>query len=267
MQERKKWNPGSEGFRWLKQRSHERVCPMNVYWLEQVQGDVPSGNDWLSASEAACQQRLPFAKRRADWMLGRWTAKHAVASYLNLPARPLVLAKIEIRPAASGAPEVFVDERPGAVSISLSHRDGRAICAVAQSGVDLGCDLELIEPRSDAFLSDYFTAEEQALVARATAPDRARLVTLLWSAKESTLKALHTGLRLDTRCVMVSSESSCDLNGWSPIQARYSDGRIFHGWWRQTNNILRTVVADAPTDSPVPLRITAGSTDYISQCA
>ncbi len=42
-----------------------------------------------------------------------------------------------------------------------------------QSGVELGCDLEVIEPRSEAFLSDYFTAEEQALVARAHATDRA----------------------------------------------------------------------------------------------
>ena len=175
---------------------------MNVYWLEQIQGDVPPGDDWLSASEVACQHALRFAKRRADWTLGRWTAKCAVAAYLNLPAQPLVLAKIEIHPTASGAPEAFVDERPAAVTISLSHRDGRAICAVAQLGVELGCDLEVIEPRSEAFLSDYFTAGEQALVARAPTADQTRLVTLLWSAKESTLKALKTGLRLDTRSVI-----------------------------------------------------------------
>ena len=207
---------------------------MNVYWLEQIQGDVPSGDDWLSPSETACQHALRFAKRRADWTLGRWTAKRALAAYLNLPAQPLVLAKIEIHPTASGAPEAFVDERPAAVAISLSHRDGRAICALAQSGVEPGCDLEVVESRGKAFLSDYFTTEEQALVSRAPTADQARLVTLLWSAKESTLKALKTGLRLATRSVIVSPESSFDVNGWSPVQARYSGGRIFHGWWRQT---------------------------------
>ena len=118
---------------------------MNVYWLEQIQGDVPSGDDWLSPSETACQHALRFAKRRADWTLGRWTAKRALAAYLKLPAQPLVLAKIEIHPTASGAPEAFVDERPAAVAISLSHRDGRAICALAQSGVEPGCDLEVVE--------------------------------------------------------------------------------------------------------------------------
>jgi len=240
---------------------------MNVYWLEQTQDEVPPEDDWLSASEAACHHLLHFAKRRADWRLGRWTAKRAVASYLNLPARSLVLAKIDIRPTVSGAPEAFVDEKPGPVTISLSHREGRALCAVAQFGVDLGCDLEVIEPRSDAFLSDYFTAEEQALVARAPAADQTRLLTLLWSAKESTLKALHTGLRLDTRSVIVSPESSFDVNGWSPVQARYSDGRIFHGWWWHMDNIVRTVVADSPTDSPAPLETAAYSTDGTPKCA
>jgi len=239
---------------------------MNVYWLEQIQSDVPPGNDWLSASEAACQHALRFAKRRADWTLGRWTAKCAVASYLNLPAQPLVLAKIEIRPTASGAPEAFVDKRPGAVTISLSHRDGRAICALAQFGVELGCDLEVIEPRGDAFLSDYFTAEEQELVSRAPAVDRTRLVTLLWSAKESALKTLKTGLRLDTRSVIVSPESSFDLSGWNPVRARYSGGRIFRGWWRQTDNIMRTLVANSPPALPIPLRLSAYLTDSAFQC-
>jgi len=240
---------------------------MNVYWLEQIQGDVPPGNDWLSASETARQNALRFAKRRADWTLGRWTAKRALAAYLNLPAQPLVLAKIEVYPTASGAPEGFVDERPAAVAISLSHRDGRAICAVAQFGVELGCDLEVVESRGEAFLSDYFTAGEQALVARAPAADQTRLVTLLWSAKESTLKALKTGLRLATQSVVVSPESSFDVNGWSPVQALYTGRRMFHGWWRHTDNILRTLVADVPFGSPISLSLEAYSSDRTSRCA
>jgi 4'-phosphopantetheinyl transferase len=240
---------------------------MKVYWLEQTQGNVPSGDDWLSASETACQHALRFAKRRADWTLGRWTAKRALASHLHLPAQPIVLAKIEIRPAASGAPEAFVDDKPAGVTISLSHRDGRAICAVAQSGVELGCDLEVVESRGEAFLSDYFTAQEQALVSRAPTADQTRLVTLLWSAKESTLKALKTGLRLATRSVIVSPESSFDVNDWSPVQARYSGGRIFHGWWRQTDNIVRTLVTNVPFGSPISLSPEAYSADRASRCA
>lgn len=38
----------------------------------------------------------------------------------------------------------------------------------------LGCDLELIEPHSDALVADYFTADEQAMVARTLAADLSR---------------------------------------------------------------------------------------------
>jgi len=241
---------------------------MNVYWLEQTEADVPTENDWLSENEAIRLEGLRFAKRRADWRLGRWTAKCALSACLDVPAHPQVFKRIDIRPAPSGAPEVFVANQPAAVTISLSHRDGIAACAVAMSGLEIGCDLEMVEPRSDAFVADYFTSEEQVLVARAAVADRPRLLALLWSAKESALKALHEGLRLDTRCVTVSPfAASFDRNGWSSLQVRYTGGQIFHGWWQQADNILRTVVAAQPLDSPVPLRIPAHVFDCASRGA
>lgn len=141
------------------------------------------------------------------------------------------------------------------------------MCALALSGVDLGCDLEIVEPRSDAFLSDYFTAKEQAMVSRAPTIDRDQILALLWSGKESTLKALRTGLRVDTRCVIVSPHPSIALNGWSPLQVRYTDGRVFHGWWQRTENILRTLVADPTPDSPTPIRVPAYFSESAVQCA
>ncbi|HLY16394.1 MAG TPA: 4'-phosphopantetheinyl transferase superfamily protein, partial [Bryobacteraceae bacterium] len=162
---------------------------MQVYWLEQNVADLPADDDWLGAAEAAHLSRLRFAKRRRDWRLGRWTAKHALAQYLNLPSDHSALSAIEIRPAADGAPEAFLANQPGAPSISLSHRAGVAVCGVARPGVALGCDLEVAEPRSEAFTADYFTPAEQAWVAQAAAADRPAMLALLWSAKESVLKA------------------------------------------------------------------------------
>ena len=129
------------------------------------------------------------------------------------------------------------------------------MCVVAQPDIKLGCDLELIEPRSDAFIGDYFTGEEQQQLARTPEPDRLRLLALLWSGKESALKALQEGLRLDTRCVIVSCEnSSCDHHGWSQLHVLYTGGQIFRGWWRQANGMLRTLVAygsvSGPANSP-----------------
>lgn len=249
---------------------------MDVYWLEQAEADVPAENDWLSASEAARLNAMRFAKRRADWRLGRWTAKRAVAAYLDVPGYLQALANIEIRPAASGAPEVYILNTAAPATISLSHRDGAALCMIAPSGTALGCDLELIETRSDAFVADYFTAEEQALVARVSLEDRPRLLALLWSAKESALKALHEGLRLDTRSLAVrpiealkgrtqDKDESLDNaalsfpqasdNVWHPLQVCYTDGQVFHGWWQKTDPLLRTLVAAPPASPPIPLAV------------
>ena len=246
---------------------------MKVYWLEQTEADVPPENDWLSANEAVCLSGLRFAKRRADWRLGRWTAKRALSIALDMPAHSQVLKKIDIRPAPSGAPEAFINNQSAMVTISLSHRDGTAICAVAPSGVEMGCDLEVVEPRSDAFVADYFSVEEQALIARASAADRPRILALLWSGKESALKALRAGLRLDTRSVIVTPlTESFDLNGWSPLQVRYTagphaevKGKVFHGWYQHTDNIVRTVVSAPLLDPPILLRIPGHSFDGASR--
>jgi 4'-phosphopantetheinyl transferase len=121
---------------------------MDVYWLEQTDADVPTENQWLSAGEALFLGRLRFAKRRKDWRLGRWTAKNALAACLNLPCDPLALANIEIRAAASGAPEAFLFNQAAPATISLSHRAGIAMCEVTLPGTGIGCNLEVIEPRS-----------------------------------------------------------------------------------------------------------------------
>ena len=224
-----------------------RSAGSDVYWLEQTACDVPDGDDWLSVSEANRLRGMRFPKRRTDWRLGRWTAKRAVAAHLGLPADAGSLAGIEIRSAASGAPEV------DSLSISLSHRDGAAICAVAEAGVALGCDLEIVEPRSEAFAADYFTPDERSLVARAPAADRSRLLALLWSAKESALKALNVGLRLDTRSVAVEAigrhpPADC----WLPFEARVP-GALLHGWWQPSGRFVRTVVAEPQPRTPLRL--------------
>lgn len=237
---------------------------MRIYWLEQTEAEVPAENQWLSAQEAVCLSGMRFAKRRADWRLGRWTAKHAVAACLNLRTDLQALAEIEILAASSGAPEVLLHGQPAGIAISLSHRDHTALCTVAPAGTSIGCDLETVEPRCDAFVDDYFTAEEKALIARASVQEQPLLLALLWSAKESALKALHVGLRLDTRCMCVSpaDESpqpggekwqdpcpvfqSLNPDAWRPLRVRYSGGRVFGGWWRFKDHLVRTAVSDLP---------------------
>ncbi len=228
---------------------------MNLYWLEQVQADVPVRNNWLSPWETARADNFRIAKRRADWRLGRWTAKQAVAFCLNLNCELTALTGIEIRPASSGVPEVFVNHARAPLEISLSHREGRAMCVIARLDTRVGCDLEIIEPRSEAFIADYLTDAEQQIFAGVSPEDRQFTVSLLWSAKESALKALHEGLRLDARTVSASFTcQSLDTEGWGPLQVRYGY-QLFMGWWQETGHLLRTIVADRAFGAPICLPI------------
>ena len=177
------------------------------------------------------------AKRRSDWRLGRWTAKLAVAAHLGASN----LADIEIRAAPSGAPEAFYHGGLADVSISISHRGGVAACVTSPPGVALGCDLEIVEPRIDAFTTDYFTEEEQAGVARSS--DRFRTLALLWSAKESALKALRTGLTVDTRSVKVKLEGLSSQR-WQPMTIECAGGPGLFGRWDSEREWVRTVAAD-----------------------
>lgn len=224
-----------------------------LYWLEQTEADLPNGEGWLSEEEASHLHALRFAKRRADWRLGRWTAKRAIAFFVSAPQDASSLATIEIRPAVSGAPQAFWAGKPAQASISLSHRGGVAACVVTERGIALGCDVELIEPHSEAFVADYFTEDEQDLIASGAA-DRAWLVPLLWSAKESALKATGAGLRADTRSVSVRYVP-CDgtCAEWCPIEVCSSGGTAFHGWWRRDDIYVRTAVSLARLRAPIQL--------------
>jgi 4'-phosphopantetheinyl transferase len=222
--------------------------------MEQSDDAVPSENDWLSANEGARLSTLRFPKRRADWRLGRWTAKLAASAFLNTGQSHLSLATIEIRPEASGAPQVFCRGRRAHVAISLTHRNAVAACAITRSSIVLGCDMERIEPRTKAFVADYFTQEEQALVARTPLADQLWLIPLLWSAKESALKAMQTGLRLDTRSVnVILLPSSQSRKGWSPLAVRSFDGTLFRGWWQRDDLYVRTAVSRSQIWPPIRL--------------
>jgi 4'-phosphopantetheinyl transferase len=224
----------------------------HAYWLEQTEADVPLSSHWLSAEEMSRFATLSFEKRQRDWTLGRWTAKRAVASCLQIPNDVDLLAEIEIRASPSGAPYVFFFDQPAAVSISLSHSAGCALCVVGSSEASLGCDLELVEPRDRSFVSDFFTQNEQDLLAQAPADEQPMLATLFWSAKESALKALHVGLRFETTCLDVSPTYTAEhwMSGvdegadiaWLPLSLHRSDGQILGGCWRCANNMVRTIV-------------------------
>jgi len=230
------------------------IAPVVIQWLARGMGDVPSSGEWLAPAESARLAGLRFPKRRSELRLSRWTAKLALAAALGLDDDAGALAGIEIRPAEMGAPIAFVREQPAPVAVSLTGRADWAVCVVAPSGLAVGCDLELVEPRTDRFARDWLTPAEQDLVSGAASGDEEQvLANLVWSAKESALKALRTGLRRSTRSVEVEVVDRAGHRRWARFGVRAEEGLSFHGWWRRYGDFLLTCAAGADCDPPVSI--------------
>jgi 4'-phosphopantetheinyl transferase len=182
--------------------------------------------------------------------LARWTAKQAVARALDLEADAGTLARIEIRAASTGAPTVFVGDDRAPIAVSLSDRTDWAVCVVAPADLGVGCDLELVEPRTDRFVRDWFTPVERDLVFAAGAgEERHLLANLAWPAKESALKVLQTGLRRDTRSVEVEVVDMDGERHWARLVVRTEEGAAFPGWWRRYGDFVLTFAADLALDA------------------
>jgi 4'-phosphopantetheinyl transferase len=220
-------------------------------WLSQGMEDAPAHDEWLSPVEAAYVARLRFPKRRSEFRLGRWTAKAAIARQLGLETASDALRRIVIDRAPDGAPAPFLDGRPADVYVTMTDRADQAVCLVGPPGTALGCDLELVEPRSEAFVADYLTPAEQALVDAASPGDaRALMANLVWCGKESALKVLRTGLRRDTRSVEVLLPAGATIDGWAPLAVLTREGSVFPGWWQRFGSFVLTVAATRPFDPP-----------------
>ena len=225
-----------------------------LQWHSAGEEEIPAGLEWLSARERERAGRMRYAKRRTDFLLGRFTAKTALLTALGLAAAGDVtaLARVEIANAADGAPDPQVDGREAPLSISMTDRAGWAVCLLGPAGRSLGCDLELVEPRTELFIRDYLTPHEADLIlAEPAGPGRDLSANLCWSAKESALKVLRTGLRRDTRSVEVAQGTS-SVEGWREIAITVDGERRFPGWWQRFGDFVLTVAADDGDPFPPP---------------
>jgi 4'-phosphopantetheinyl transferase len=230
-----------------------------VYWTLvdslQTQEDTQRV---LSPSELEKFSTFHFPKRREDWLLGRWTAKALAHS---LPTfRHTSLDKIEIHNDPEGAPYLKLSgKNTPEHCLTISHSEQFSLCALALGpNLRVGADLEKIEARTETFILDYFTAGERKLVDLYPAETRAILVTLIWSTKESMLKALRVGLRWDTRTVEVRHVDGLlhgGANGgkWQKIQVgeRQANSRTWVAWWQLRDPFILTLAGYAATQTEI----------------
>ncbi|MBP7960537.1 MAG: 4'-phosphopantetheinyl transferase superfamily protein [Caldilineaceae bacterium] len=221
----------------------------------------------LSETELARCAELRFEKRRRDWLLGRWTAKHLVQSVVERETgERWALADLSIVAAADGAPEVEMHNdrhSPFAIrhSLSISHSRDTSLCAVIDADVGaVGADLEWIEHREPGFVAQFFTPDEMAQIAGCEPDFRDTLITAIWSGKEAVLKALRMGLRADTRSVTVvprpevaerQPDRSSSPPRWQALEVQVCQDLVdqtgisfskFEGWWQEYEGFVLTLV-------------------------
>lgn len=228
-----------------------------MQWLARGESDVPTGVGWLTATEATRAAGMRFTKRRTEYLLRRYAGKSAVAAAVGLSNDPAGLARIGVLNRRTGAPYVQVDGADLGLDVSLTDRAGWAVCLVGPDLGAVGVDLEIVERRSAGFVRDFLTPPEQDLVASVPGPDGFdAAANLIWSAKESALKVLRTGLRADTRTVEVRLADPAAIGdpvgGWQPLSVGHGGGR-FPGWWRRDGVFLLTMVAAAGLSEPPTL--------------
>ena len=121
-------------------------------WLARGEHDLPSGGAWLTADEATRASGMSFTKRRTrvpPAALGLQSGRRR--------RRPACRRIPRLWPASRSptGPAVRrlwpVDGVPTALDVSLSDRAGWAVCLVGSGLGRVGCDLEIVEPRSAGF--------------------------------------------------------------------------------------------------------------------
>lgn len=236
-----------------------------IHWLEESAQNITEPPEaFLSAAELETYRAFRFEKRRTDWLLGRWTAKRLLQAVMLQETNELLARDaLEIFNDADGVPFARIRSQRAAWNLSISHSNQHALCACSplplgeRLGVrGIGADLELIEPREDYLVRDYFTAREQARVDASTPAQRDLVVTAIWSAKEAALKAIHKGLSLDTRAVEISlalfEQAPAQWTRFE-IEFAFEQAETFSGWWRVQAGFVLTIVGasdDAPDEFP-----------------
>jgi phosphopantetheinyl transferase (holo-ACP synthase) len=223
-------------------------------------------------------------KRRADFLLGRATAKAVViaalaevrpapwrAGSLELPAdpggAPFARLALEAAPIAGFAPG---ERLP--VSVSISHHEGRALCAAAWIGPGapwraVGIDLGRIEPRSAGLQRTFFTDGEQRWIGAAPSGEADLRANLVWCAKEAALKALGLGLTVDTRWLdCLPEDTPADPTHW-PLRppgggwrrfgvrcapALLPEGALLRGAWRAFDGFVGALASLSARAGPGP---------------
>ncbi len=208
--------------------------------------------DYFCLDEQEEYSRFKIPKRQNEWLSSRIITKRMIS--IILKTGDFCFPDIRIRKEIGGRPYIFMNGL-GRLDggFSLSHSNGYTFCGYSKSSaLNFGLDLEKIENRSPEFIKDYFTPQEMDNYYRSLMDQQDEFATLIWSAKEATLKALGKGLAIDTRKVeVIPLGGKPEFEGWNNCEVIFRDGSVkeFTALWQEKGGFIRTI--STPAGDPI----------------
>ena len=235
--------------------------------------DADGAAQYLSEAEMTLFGALKVPKRQREWLLGRLTVKDA--------ARQLWAGRFDVRidwadisvlPDEDKAPTIQVAgphqfEAPS-LTCNLSHRGEFVLATVEEQieGRSIGVDIELVEPRLDAFIRDYFNAREQSAMMCAEPLELDRQVTTFWCLKEAILKAVKKGLSVSADKVEIVGVAA-DGSVIAQCDTELTNGHVTARCWHLPRYVMawaaveeRAETREAP-QAPHPARVWTPQSD------
>jgi phosphopantetheinyl transferase len=209
--------------------------------------EVTAVHEFLNESEREIYWGFKTRKRQLEWLAGRVAIKRLFC-LINTPG--ITPANLMVERETSGLPYLVAKGERANGRISISHNAGWVAVCQTDSDLRIGIDLEEIKSRDPAFLLDYFSRSEREQIMNGGLHTLDFRTNLIWSAKESVLKAISTGLGTDPLKVEIDGLNSIEQKGgWGVLSAGYQEDNIKTNWNIYYRNRIDTVLTLCVPDS------------------
>ncbi|MCG8576191.1 MAG: 4'-phosphopantetheinyl transferase superfamily protein [Flavobacteriales bacterium] len=143
----------------------------------------------LSTAEKGRVEFFSFDQVKQNYLVSQGVLRVLLGKYLGINPQ-----EVELGRHSKGKP--FCKQDPN-LYFNISNSGGKCVYAFSRKG-EIGIDLEKIRPLSDLdeMIEKNFSAQEQSYIQKKSA-EKLRRFFLFWTIKESYLKAIGEGMRIE----------------------------------------------------------------------
>ncbi len=169
---------------------------IEVVNVKQINEKIQSESEYLANNlqrdELEKYSSIKIEKRKNEWLAGVIAAKTALRNLMpNLENSDILIEKSDL-----GKPIAVTNKGKKKTFVSITHSNGYAI-ALVSSSLNVGIDLEIIEPRDSSLIDELLAPKEQSLLNIKNQDISDEKLTIIWAAKEAVSKVLGIGLNID----------------------------------------------------------------------